>query len=237
MRGTAIGKINLTHSPYYSSSSSPRSRESCGAEGLLWWILYVRLVNGKWTVFIRSFDYSRCFYNTIQHSPIHGKVNSIQSANLLISNSNINIHTPIKLAFGSNLGFSILPKKTSTSRVEELGIKPPTIWLVDNPLYQQTGYDHPSLPDSWFFIRLRFMKIRIYSSHHGSEISIDYNFSLSLWNVSWIILYTGKAVSAFLETISTASTSQWITWEVRHILKILYLSKVNIYINEHVNYG
>ncbi len=38
-------------------------------------------------------------------------------------------------AIGSKLGFSILPKDTSTCRPEESGIEPPTVWLVDVPLY------------------------------------------------------------------------------------------------------
>lgn len=36
---------------------------------------------------------------------------------------------------GGILGFSILPKDTSTCRLEEPGFEPPTFRLVGNPLY------------------------------------------------------------------------------------------------------
>ncbi len=37
-------------------------------------------------------------------------------------------------AMGSNLGFSISPKDTSTCIAEEPGIDPPTFWFLDDPL-------------------------------------------------------------------------------------------------------
>ena len=37
--------------------------------------------------------------------------------------------------YRGNLRFSILPKYTSTRRLEEPGIEPPAYWLEDDPLY------------------------------------------------------------------------------------------------------
>lgn len=39
------------------------------------------------------------------------------------------------LTIGNNLGFTVLPKDTSTCGQEQLGIEPPTLWSVNAPLF------------------------------------------------------------------------------------------------------
>ncbi len=57
------------------------------------------------------------------------------------SHTHIHTHT-FTHQWGSNLGFSILPKDTSKCRPEEPGIKPPTFCLVADLLYLLSHINH-----------------------------------------------------------------------------------------------
>ncbi len=70
-----------------------------------------------------SFSHLKCFYN-ISHPYCKEPTSS----------SETHSHTN-GTAIRSNVGFSILPKGTSTRRREEPGIKLHTVWLVDGLLY------------------------------------------------------------------------------------------------------
>ncbi len=65
--------------------------------------------------------------------------------------------------------------------------------------------------------RIKKIQNRNYTQAFGDKDSTvkcqwcDYSFSQSLWYISRIILNICKTLSAFLETIRTNSTTQWIT--------------------------
>ena len=71
---------------------------------------------GTWSVFIKHITHSHSFIQCmyVQHVFIH--------------------HTAGEAVRG-NLGLSILLKDTSACAMEETGIKLPTLWIVDGPLY------------------------------------------------------------------------------------------------------
>ncbi len=84
------------------------------------------IANGKWTVFVSRFQ---LLNNTSQHSPIHTlRADDFSTKSQPAHQELIHTHSHTNgAAIRSNLGFSILPKYTSTCRPQ--GIKPLTYWL------------------------------------------------------------------------------------------------------------
>ncbi|CAB1449555.1 unnamed protein product [Pleuronectes platessa] len=61
---------------------------------------------------------------------------SMGDLNVENSTSSITHHSyTASAAVRGDLAFTVLPKDTSTRGREEPGIKPPTFWFVDDPLY------------------------------------------------------------------------------------------------------
>ncbi len=75
-------------------------------------------------------------------------------------------------------------------------------------------------------------------------------FSQSLWCISRIVLNISKDLCVFLKTIHTNSTTQWISWKsdvtfskslvhlsfhLSSLESLVHLSKVSIYVNEHIS--
>ncbi len=92
----------------------------------------------------QSFKYLKSFYNTSVYSHIHTikarwliyKVPTSTSGTY--THQHTHTHTQShtnETAIGSNLGFSFLPKDTSTCSPEGPCIQPPTFWLVEDLLF------------------------------------------------------------------------------------------------------
>ena len=72
-------------------------------------------------------------------------------------------------------------------------------------------------------------------SHEPGQVGL-YNFSQLLCYISWIIIDICKTVNAFLETIHTNSTKQWITAKDSHShKKCLEASEVNNHVIKYVS--
>ena len=69
---------------------------------------------------------------TMVHSFIHWEVER-RTVNASVPTSHI--HTPVVATTGGKVGFSVLPKDTSTCRQEEPGFEPPTIGSLAGLLY------------------------------------------------------------------------------------------------------
>ncbi len=82
------------------------------------------LKNCMYTALFTSLNCSKCFHNTSQHTHIH---------TVTQSHSHTHTHGTVNWRY---LGFSIFcPRTLWHVDQRSQGIEPPTLWLVDDPLY------------------------------------------------------------------------------------------------------